>query len=221
MGPIAATKSVFRNYVHMDGRATRAEYWWWAFTHFAITMISMSIAVVSLDPSWPPMVALVNGALFFPFMLATIVPNITVMVRRLHDTDRSGMWFFINFIPVIGAIWFLILLILPSSEGENRFGPEFGDAVDPTIPTPVRSKRQKRPDIYNRTDVSNAYVAAYTTDPRMRRAPEDEPARVGGITDAELIESAKEFQQQRKSEISDYYKNKVLGSLKPDEPSYS
>lgn len=219
MGPIAATQSVFRNYVVMDGRASPSEYWWWSFVYFAVTVISMTIAVLAVNPSWPPLIAIINGALFIPFMLATIVPSLTLTVRRLHDTGRSGFWFFINFVPVIGAIWFLILLILPSQGEDNRFGPPpfSGEAG----PARGKAKRAKKADIYNRTDVSNAYVAAFTTDPRARPAVAGEPVSTGGITDAELRASAQEFHQQRKAEISDYYKSKVLGGLKPDEPSYS
>ncbi|MEM9583270.1 MAG: DUF805 domain-containing protein [Pseudomonadota bacterium] len=220
MGPIGATASVFRNYVSMDGRATRAEYWWWGFTYTAICLASTTLSVLSVQPGWPQMVALVNGALLFAFLLATIVPSLTVTVRRLHDTGRSGFWMLITFIPLIGAIWFLILMVLPSEQGENRFGPDPLASDDPGA-APVRRRKEAKPDIYNRTDVSNAYVAAFTTDPRVRKVAKEETAFAGGgISDAELKESAKEFQQQRKDEIKDYYKNRVLGGLKSDEPSY-
>ncbi len=219
MGPFAATASVFRNYVAMNGRASRSEYWWWGLMYAVITLASLTIAVLAVDPSWPPLVATVNGALFVPFVLASIVPNLTVMVRRLHDTGRSGFWFFINFIPIIGAIWFLILLILPSQAEDNRFGPPpFSGGPSPSRP---RKQRAKKTDIYDRTDVSNAYVAAFTTDPRQRpMVAEEDVISDGSITDAELRNSAQEFHQQRKAEISDYYKTKVLGGVKSDKPNF-
>jgi uncharacterized membrane protein YhaH (DUF805 family) len=43
-------------------------------------------------------------------------------VRRLHDSDRSGFWYFIAFVPFIGGIWLLILLCMGSTPGPNRFG---------------------------------------------------------------------------------------------------
>jgi hypothetical protein len=45
-------------------------------------------------------------------------------VRRLHDSGRSGGWFFIAFVPFIGGLWLLILTLLGGTPGENRFGPD-------------------------------------------------------------------------------------------------
>lgn len=206
MGPIAATKSVFRNYATMSGRASRSEYWWWGLIHFCIVMVFGLISTLSLNPSWPSWVAALNGALLIPYVLATLVPNICVMVRRLHDTDRSGFWYFICFVPVIGGIWFLVLMLLGSSAGTNRFGPPpSGDGT-------VRRGKAPADDIYEREDVSNAYVAAYTTDPRVAAMRK---SAVSGDPNAPVLG----FQEQRKAEISDYYKTKVLGGLKPESPN--
>jgi uncharacterized membrane protein YhaH (DUF805 family) len=49
--------------------------------------------------------------------LATIIPSLAVLVRRLHDTNRSGGWFFIAFVPLVGAI---ILLVFTCTEGPGR-----------------------------------------------------------------------------------------------------
>lgn len=43
-------------------------------------------------------------------------------MRRLHDTGRSGFYWFIRFIPLIGAIWLLILLVEDSEYGTNKWG---------------------------------------------------------------------------------------------------
>ena len=57
------------------------------------------------------------------FVLATLIPTIAVLVRRLHDTDRSGWWVLINFIPLIGSLVLLVFAVLDSQPGANRFGP--------------------------------------------------------------------------------------------------
>ena len=57
-------------------------------------------------------------------VLALFLPALAVTVRRLHDTNRRGWWYFILFVPFIGWIWFLVLLCLKETEGENRFGPD-------------------------------------------------------------------------------------------------
>jgi uncharacterized membrane protein YhaH (DUF805 family) len=55
--------------------------------------------------------------------LAVLLPGISVGVRRLHDTNHSGWWYFIQLIPLIGSIWILVLLCKDSTPGDNRFGP--------------------------------------------------------------------------------------------------
>jgi uncharacterized membrane protein YhaH (DUF805 family) len=57
------------------------------------------------------------------YALAMIIPSIAVAVRRLHDTDRTGWWCLIGFVPFIGAIVLLIFFVLDSTPGTNRFGP--------------------------------------------------------------------------------------------------
>lgn len=55
--------------------------------------------------------------------LATIVPSIAITVRRLHDTGRSGLWYFLSFVPFIGPIWLLVLMLLGSQFYDNKYGP--------------------------------------------------------------------------------------------------
>ena len=50
--------------------------------------------------------------------------TISVTIRRLHDTDRSGWWYLLNFIPIIGDIVLLIFMCQKGTEGENRFGKD-------------------------------------------------------------------------------------------------
>jgi uncharacterized membrane protein YhaH (DUF805 family) len=56
--------------------------------------------------------------------LAILIPNLAVIVRRLHDQDKSGWWFFIGFVPFIGGIWLLILYLIDGTPGPNRYGPD-------------------------------------------------------------------------------------------------
>ncbi|VEF37209.1 integral membrane protein [Stenotrophomonas maltophilia] len=52
--------------------------------------------------------------------LAIIVPMIAVTVRRLHDTDRSGWWYLLMLVPIVGLV-VLVFLLLPGTPGNNRF----------------------------------------------------------------------------------------------------
>jgi uncharacterized membrane protein YhaH (DUF805 family) len=56
------------------------------------------------------------------FMLAAVIPSISVIVRRLHDTDHSGWWFWIGFVPIAGPILLLVWYCTKGTEGPNRFG---------------------------------------------------------------------------------------------------
>jgi len=58
------------------------------------------------------------------YALAVLIPSIAVTVRRLHDTDRSGWWFFIQLIPVVGGIVLLVFACLEGARGPNRFGAD-------------------------------------------------------------------------------------------------
>ena len=56
------------------------------------------------------------------FALAVLVPSIAVTVRRLHDTGRSGWWYFIVLVPLIGLI-VLITFLVQGSDQDNEYGP--------------------------------------------------------------------------------------------------
>jgi uncharacterized membrane protein YhaH (DUF805 family) len=59
----------------------------------------------------------------FLYVAATAIPSISSLIRRLHDTGRSGWWFWISLIPLFGPISILIFTLEDSQPGENRFGP--------------------------------------------------------------------------------------------------
>jgi len=56
------------------------------------------------------------------FALAIVLPGFAVMVRRLHDLDKSGWWYCIQLVPVIGELWFLYLVVIGGTLGPNRYG---------------------------------------------------------------------------------------------------
>ena len=64
-----------------------------------------------------------SGVLSNLYSLAVFLPSLGVLVRRLHDVGKSGWFFLIVLIPLIGAIWLLVLLFKDSEQGENKWGP--------------------------------------------------------------------------------------------------
>lgn len=116
MGPGEAVKTALSNYATFRGRAGRSEYWW--FMLFAVLLYAGAIAVDLL-------VGVVEGfnVLTIAVFLVLVIPVLSATVRRLHDTGRSGWWYFISYIPVIGLIWLLVLLILDGEATDNQYGP--------------------------------------------------------------------------------------------------
>lgn len=105
----------------LNGRARRKEYWTFALINFIIYLLfyilSSSMMYKSSDVAF-----LATSISYFLYTVATILPGIAVAVRRLHDTGRSGWWYLLIFIPLIGSIWLIVLLCLDSEPGENQWG---------------------------------------------------------------------------------------------------
>jgi uncharacterized membrane protein YhaH (DUF805 family) len=119
-----AVKRAFSGYATFAGRSTRAEFWWFAL----FVWIVQAVLYIPLMASLPDSGEDASGAfwvwvaLLTIFALVMLLPYISVTVRRLHDSDRSGWWYWISLVPCIGGIWLIILLVTPSTPGQNRFG---------------------------------------------------------------------------------------------------
>jgi uncharacterized membrane protein YhaH (DUF805 family) len=115
-GYIDAIKKGFKGYVVWNARSTRSEYWWW-------TLFALIVAVVAsiLDSiifggdfgSVSPIYSITTLALF--------LPGLSVFIRRLHDTDRTGWWFWIGLVPFVGIIVLFIFMLLPSKMAPTRW----------------------------------------------------------------------------------------------------
>ena len=95
------------------GRASRSEYWWFAL---ATTLIGILLPSIEGALWGVPILSLV-------YTLAALIPCLALMVRRLHDTGRSGFWYWVALVPLVGPFVLLVFELLPSEPGENRFGP--------------------------------------------------------------------------------------------------
>jgi uncharacterized membrane protein YhaH (DUF805 family) len=95
-----------------SARATRTEYWMFFLFNIIIAIV---LGVIDTIIGSPGIIGLI-------FALALLIPGIAVAVRRLHDTDRSGWWLLIGFVPLIGGIVLLVFLVLDSTPSENKYG---------------------------------------------------------------------------------------------------
>lgn len=116
-GPVdfqSAIKLQIENVTNFNGRASLSAYWWYALALFAVdivlTIFSVAIGSVALS-------LLIDLIMFVAGLSA-----LSVAVRRLHDTDKSGWLLLLGLIPFIGGIIVLVLLVLPGTPNQNRFG---------------------------------------------------------------------------------------------------
>lgn len=129
-GFVDAIKICFAKYATFAGRATRPEFWWFTlFYMIVITGVSMlggvlTGAMVSGDASDTATgaAALVGVGLQTIAMLVLLLPQLSATVRRLHDTDRSGWFYWMILIPLAGPIILLVFLCSQGTPGRNKFG---------------------------------------------------------------------------------------------------
>ena len=107
-----------RHYADFSGRASRSEYWLFVLIFFIIYAVCFALDynVIGIGPSGIPPLTLIAYLVHF-------VPGLAVLVRRLHDIDRSGWWLLISLVPVLGSIWLLVLLCSEGTYGPNEYGP--------------------------------------------------------------------------------------------------
>lgn len=109
---VEAVQAVLGKYAVFSGRSRRSEYWFWAL---ATSLVSLLLTILDL--------VFHNSLLGLIFSLAVLLPGLTVSVRRLHDTGRSGWWLLIGLIPLVGAILLIVWMASDSQPGDNSYGP--------------------------------------------------------------------------------------------------
>jgi uncharacterized membrane protein YhaH (DUF805 family) len=117
-----AVKSGFEHYAKFDGRASRPAYWWWVL--FAV-LVGIAANIIDFALISPGVIGGLVG-------LALLLPNLSVSIRRLHDTGRTGWWILIALVPLIGFIVLLIFYLQPSDAVPNQYGPPM-DSVAPAV----------------------------------------------------------------------------------------
>ena len=120
-------KVVFENYANFNGRARRAEYWYFALGCFLLLIPFYIIGIIGVAIQ-SQILSFTGPGLYFLIAIALIVPSLAVAVRRLHDLNKSGWYYFIGLIPFVGSI---ILLVWFFTDG-NRFTNDYGE--DPKNP---------------------------------------------------------------------------------------
>lgn len=111
-------KVIKEHYADFNGRARREEYW--MFTLFNL-IFSIVISLIFTGIGFAIDVPAI-AAITYVYTLALLIPSLAVLVRRLHDVGKSGWFFLISLIPLIGPIYILVLLCTDSENGTNKWG---------------------------------------------------------------------------------------------------
>jgi uncharacterized membrane protein YhaH (DUF805 family) len=112
--------AVLNKYAVFQGRARRREYWMFTLINL---LIVTGLSFVDMVTGWYSLAGEV-GMLSGLYSVAVLIPSLAVSVRRLHDTDRSGWWVLLCFLPIVGVIVLLVFFVLEGTPGSNRFGED-------------------------------------------------------------------------------------------------
>ncbi|WP_333613671.1 DUF805 domain-containing protein [Psychrobacter sp.] len=108
-------KKGLRNYTNFSGRARRKEYWYFVLVQMGLVIIAMILDAIIFNSE--------TGLFYIVVALGLFLPGLAVTIRRLHDTSRSGWWFLISILPLIGSIILLVFLASDTKLETNQWGP--------------------------------------------------------------------------------------------------
>lgn len=104
-----------KRYAQFSGRSRRQEYW--MFTLFNI-IIAVVLGAIQMA------MGMETPVLSSIYTLIVLIPALALTVRRLHDIGRSGFWFFIIFVPLIGGLVLLVFACKQGDQGANEYGAD-------------------------------------------------------------------------------------------------
>ena len=122
---------IIRPWLHaftFQGRATRTEYWLFAL-QLVIVIAWEFILLMGVGSSGSAGIGTVGAIIIILSFVFAFIANLTATVRRLHDQDKSGWFYLVQFIPMVGGLIFFVLTLWPGTPGENSYGydPREGD----------------------------------------------------------------------------------------------
>lgn len=126
---INAYVNYWKNYANFRDRARRADYWWAVLcqgiilTVLSIIMMTVTMGAIMSGRSMGGFAILIS-LVTVVFSLASIIPTLSLAIRRLHDTGRSGWWYLIAFVPMVGGIALFVFMCLAGTPGDNQYGSD-------------------------------------------------------------------------------------------------
>lgn len=108
-----------KQYADFNGRARRKEFWMFVLFNSIIAWALLSISLV-FDLVSEIGLSPLNSL----YSLIVFVPTIAVSVRRLHDIGKSGLYFLVGLIPILGWIYLIYLYVQEGESGPNQYGED-------------------------------------------------------------------------------------------------
>jgi len=118
-------KEGLRRWSDFEGRSTRPAFWWFQLSFFLILL-----AISFVGEALPAAIGGVFSIVGVLFVLLMIVPSLSMAVRRLHDTGKSGWYYLLTVIPLVGFVIMIVLMIQETQPYANKWGPVPGDDED-------------------------------------------------------------------------------------------
>lgn len=171
MGILRAVLSAFVNVLNFSGRASRREFWYFHLVMFLVPFAASLYAALVMPPE--TLLTFANwieaNPGYLSISLVFWVMSWSLLVRRLHDSDRRGWWVLISFVPLLGALVLLVFAVQPGTPGPNRFGaPRAGEAETEDVAVP-RAKAAAQPVMSAEDDRKAEVHALYLA--RVKQAP--------------------------------------------------
>lgn len=113
-------EALTKRYAQFSGRASKREFWGYMLFRMVAVVAIFFVAMImfAINES----LGSIFNLLCWLFGIALVIPDLSVSVRRLHDTGKSGWWYLISVIPLIGWIWLIILWCQASVNEDNQWG---------------------------------------------------------------------------------------------------
>lgn len=117
-------KLAFQKYADFSGRSRRSEFWYFALFNMLVAMALFFIGSAINE--------VMGLALYGIYVLAAFIPGLAVAVRRLHDSGRSGWWYLIGLVPLVGFILLIVWFATDGVREQNKWGsnPKYGSGGD-------------------------------------------------------------------------------------------
>ena len=121
-------KNAFVKVFDFKTRSSRAEFWYFYLFTVIVGMVGiqvdqyLSLELIRFELSRSPNNEFILGHFYTFTYFLFLIPSLSLYVRRLHDTDRSGWWLMIMLIPFIGFVTITMFWLLKGNDKSNKYG---------------------------------------------------------------------------------------------------